>query len=174
MASASLLLFTTNFLPFRLTARLNSPTNNSALKSLLSSTISRRLSQILKVALRPTISRPVCLGVRLRSGTCDQFSFLLEIFFRQLRVCYFTAPSLTIGHTPSLFKTSRHLPHREHVFQHLFSFAIVTIGCRYMYVCMRVCLMLDCWLEVSCIRKVLRPANSIKVFRGFPWSQSKC
>jgi hypothetical protein len=28
-------------------------------------------------------------------------------------------------------------------------------------------LMLDCWLEVSCIRKVLRPANSIKVFRGF-------
>jgi hypothetical protein len=35
-------------------------------------------------------------------------------------------------------------------------------------------LMLDCWLEVSCIPKVLRPANSIKVFRGFPWSQSKC
>jgi hypothetical protein len=27
-------------------------------------------------------------------------------------------------------------------------------------------LMLDCWLEVSCIQKVLRPANSIKVFRG--------
>jgi hypothetical protein len=25
-----------------------------------------------------------------------------------------------------------------------------------------------------CIRKVLRPTNSIKVFRGFPWSQSKC
>jgi hypothetical protein len=35
-------------------------------------------------------------------------------------------------------------------------------------------LMLDCWLEVSCIQKVLRPANLIKVFRGFPWSQSKC
>jgi hypothetical protein len=35
-------------------------------------------------------------------------------------------------------------------------------------------LMLDCWLEVSCIRKVLRLANSIKVFRGFPWSQGKC
>jgi hypothetical protein len=35
-------------------------------------------------------------------------------------------------------------------------------------------LMLDCWLEVSCIRMVLRTANSIKVFRGFPWSQSKC
>jgi hypothetical protein len=25
-------------------------------------------------------------------------------------------------------------------------------------------LMLDCWLEVSCIRKDLRPASSIKVF----------
>jgi hypothetical protein len=25
-----------------------------------------------------------------------------------------------------------------------------------------------------CIRKFLRPANSIKVFRGFLWSQSKC
>jgi hypothetical protein len=25
-----------------------------------------------------------------------------------------------------------------------------------------------------CIRKVLQPANSIKVFRGFPWSQNKC
>jgi hypothetical protein len=32
----------------------------------------------------------------------------------------------------------------------------------------------DSWLTASCIRKVLRPANSIKVFRGFPWSQSKC
>jgi hypothetical protein len=28
-------------------------------------------------------------------------------------------------------------------------------------------LMLNCWLEVSCIRKVLRPANSIKFFRVF-------
>jgi hypothetical protein len=28
-------------------------------------------------------------------------------------------------------------------------------------------LMPDCWLEVSRIRKVLRPANSIKVFPGF-------
>jgi hypothetical protein len=38
----------------------------------------------------------VCrLGVRHPSGTSDQFFFLLEIFFRQLRVCYFVAPSLT-------------------------------------------------------------------------------
>jgi hypothetical protein len=37
------------------------------------------------VNLRPTISRPVCSGVRHRSGTCDQFFFLLEISFRQFR-----------------------------------------------------------------------------------------
>jgi hypothetical protein len=48
-----------------------------------------------EVNLRPTVSRPVCLGVRRPSGTCDQIFFLLEISFRQLRVCYFVAPSLT-------------------------------------------------------------------------------
>jgi hypothetical protein len=31
------------------------------------------------------------------SGTCDQFFFLLEIPFRQLRVCYFVVPTLTRG-----------------------------------------------------------------------------
>jgi hypothetical protein len=31
------------------------------------------------------------------SGTRNQFFFLLEIFFRQLRVYYFVAPSLTRG-----------------------------------------------------------------------------
>jgi hypothetical protein len=31
------------------------------------------------------------------SGTRDQFFFLLEIIFRQLRVCYFVAPSLMSG-----------------------------------------------------------------------------
>jgi hypothetical protein len=34
-----------------------------------------------KVTLRPTISRPVRLGVRRPSGIRDQFFFLLEIFF---------------------------------------------------------------------------------------------
>jgi hypothetical protein len=50
----------------------------------------------IEVKLRPTISRPVRLGVRHPSGTRDQFLFLLEIFFRQLRV-YFVVPSLTRG-----------------------------------------------------------------------------
>jgi hypothetical protein len=47
------------------------------------------------VTLRPTVSRPVSLGVRGPSGTRDQFYFLLEIFFRQLRFCNFVAPSPT-------------------------------------------------------------------------------
>jgi hypothetical protein len=46
------------------------------------------------VTLRPTISRPACLGVRRPPGTRDQFFFLLEISFTQL-LCYFVAPSLT-------------------------------------------------------------------------------
>jgi hypothetical protein len=50
-----------------------------------------------KVILRPIVSRPVRLGVRHPSGTRDQFFFRLEIFFRQLRVYYFLAPSLTRG-----------------------------------------------------------------------------
>jgi hypothetical protein len=50
-----------------------------------------------KVILRPTVSRPVCLGVKHPSGTRDQFFFLLEILFRQLQVRYFVAPSLTRG-----------------------------------------------------------------------------
>jgi hypothetical protein len=55
-----------------------------------------------KVTLRPTVSRPVRLGVRRPSGTCDQFCFLLESLFRQLRVCYFVAPSLTRGRVCNL------------------------------------------------------------------------
>jgi hypothetical protein len=55
-----------------------------------------------EVNLRPTVSRSVCLGVRRPSGTSDQFFFLLEISFRQLRVCYFVAPSLTRGQVCNL------------------------------------------------------------------------
>jgi hypothetical protein len=49
------------------------------------------------VNLRPTVSRSVCLDIRRPFGTSDQFFFLLEISFRQLRVFYFVAPSLTRG-----------------------------------------------------------------------------
>jgi hypothetical protein len=55
-----------------------------------------------QVTLRPKVSRSVRLGVRHPSGTSDQFLFLLEIFFRQLRVCYFVAPSLTRGRVCNL------------------------------------------------------------------------
>jgi hypothetical protein len=59
-----------------------------------------------------------------------------------------------------------------------------------MYICMHICSYMRSFLPqvlymVSvlsklyahkniCIRKVLRPANLIKVFHGFPWSQNKC
>jgi hypothetical protein len=55
-----------------------------------------------KVTLRPTVSRPVRLGVRRPSGTRDQFFFLLEMLFRQLWVCYFGVPSLTRGRVRNL------------------------------------------------------------------------
>jgi hypothetical protein len=55
-----------------------------------------------EVKLRPTVSQPVRLGVRHPSGIRDQFFFLLEIFFRQLRVCYFAASSLTRGRVCNL------------------------------------------------------------------------
>jgi hypothetical protein len=50
-----------------------------------------------EVNLRPIVSRPVCPGVRCPSGTRDQFFFLLEIAYRQLRIIYFVAPPLTRG-----------------------------------------------------------------------------
>jgi hypothetical protein len=55
-----------------------------------------------EVNLRPIVSRPVCPGVRRPSGARDQCFFLLEISFRQLRVCYFVAPSLTRGRVCNL------------------------------------------------------------------------
>jgi hypothetical protein len=53
-----------------------------------------------KVIFPPTAaSRSWC---QAPSGTRDQFFFLLEIFFRQLWVCYFVAPSLTRGRVCNL------------------------------------------------------------------------
>jgi hypothetical protein len=48
-----------------------------------------------EIHLRPTVSRPVCPGVRRPFGTRDKFFLHLEMSFRQLRLCYFVAPSLT-------------------------------------------------------------------------------
>jgi hypothetical protein len=62
------------------------------------------------VILRPTVSRSVRLGVRHTSRTRDQFFFLLEIFFRQLRVCYFSAPSLTRGRVCNLLLLASAVP----------------------------------------------------------------
>jgi hypothetical protein len=44
--------------------------------------------------VRPTVSRPVCLGVRQPSRTRDQFLFLSSIIFRQLLIQWW-ATSLT-------------------------------------------------------------------------------
>jgi hypothetical protein len=62
----------------------------------------RQLEVEVEVILRPTVSRPVSLGVRSPSGTRENFFFLLEILFRKLRVCYFVAPSLTRGRVCNL------------------------------------------------------------------------
>jgi hypothetical protein len=55
-----------------------------------------------EVTLRPSVSRPVSLGVRPTSGTRDQFFFHLDNFFRHLWGFYFVAPSLTRGRACNL------------------------------------------------------------------------
>jgi hypothetical protein len=62
----------------------------------------RTMSAEVEVKLRPTVSRPLRLGVRHPCGLRDKFFFNFEIFFKQLPVCYFVAHSLTRGRVCNL------------------------------------------------------------------------
>jgi hypothetical protein len=58
---------------------------------------------MLKLKLKLIYDRQsVCPGVRRPSGICDQFFFRHEISCRQLRLCYFVAPSLMRGRVCNL------------------------------------------------------------------------
>jgi hypothetical protein len=82
----------------KLNGQFRSESSGHEDKSRLQNGIAGRYNYVevgVEIILRPTVSRSVRLGVRHPSGIRDQFFFLLDIFFRQLGVCYFVAPSLT-------------------------------------------------------------------------------
>jgi hypothetical protein len=65
-----------------------------------------------------TDSWPVCPCVWRPSGIRDQFFFLLEISFRQLRLCYFVVPSMMRGWVCNLpYNCFWALPEQSHLGQ---------------------------------------------------------
>jgi hypothetical protein len=67
--------------------------NSEWITNYSSCTTEPNLSLSLSLMLRPTVSRPICLGIKHPSGAYEQ----IFIAVRQLRVCWRGALSLKIG-----------------------------------------------------------------------------
>jgi hypothetical protein len=74
--------------------------------------------------LRPTISRPVCLGIRPPCGTGDQFFFLFHRNYIQTFAGFLICGALSDERMPPASTrgnhryTTRHGPYRKHLFHH--------------------------------------------------------